>query len=98
MWETYDQLLLTSSSDCLFNGPELSFTNAKCFGKGLGCCSPLGINSQFFFLKGSTINMNVNNHIYSAFSKHVPSTESYKALGITLFVGRYSCTVKPVYN
>ncbi|KAM7451827.1 Major facilitator superfamily domain-containing protein 1 [Porites harrisoni] len=40
---------------------------------------------------GSTINMNVNNPIYSAFSKHFPSTDSYKALGMTLFIGAGVC-------
>ncbi|KAK2573793.1 Major facilitator superfamily domain-containing protein 1 [Acropora cervicornis] len=36
---------------------------------------------------GSTINMNVNNPIYDAFGKPIPADESYKALGLTLFVG-----------
>lgn len=40
---------------------------------------------------GSTINMNVNNPIYKAFSTYYNSAESYKALGLTLFVGVGVC-------
>lgn len=32
--------------------------------------------------------MNVNNPIYKEFAKNYNPTESYKALGMTLFVGR----------
>ena len=32
--------------------------------------------------------MNVNNPIYNGFAKHVNPKESYKALGMTLFIGR----------
>ncbi|XP_020611830.1 major facilitator superfamily domain-containing protein 1-like [Orbicella faveolata] len=40
---------------------------------------------------GSTINMNVNNPIYKGFVNHVNPTESYKALGMTLFIGAAVC-------
>jgi len=41
---------------------------------------------------GSTINMNVNNPIYDEFRRHIKSpNDSYKALGMTLFVGVGVC-------
>ncbi|KXJ15043.1 major facilitator superfamily domain-containing protein 1 [Exaiptasia diaphana] len=40
---------------------------------------------------GSTVNMNVNHHIYDFFSRFYAAEYAYKALGLTLFVGVGIC-------